>query len=313
MSKYDLCCVGHMTLDKVITPNHTVYMPGGTTFYCSQAIQNLKGLKYLLVASLAETEIKGVDDLRQRGIETKVVNSKKTLYFENAYGENQDDRTQRVLAKADPFVIEAMEGVEAKVFLLGALLADDFSLDFVEKLASKGLLAVDSQGYLREVVGEDVRAIDWRDKKSFLKHVHFLKLNEMELEVMTGEEDIERAAKKLHSWGVKEVIMTLGSMGSIIYDGDEFYIIPAYKPSEMLDATGCGDTYMAGYLYKRLQGESIEDAGKFGAAMATIKIENSGPFNGTEEDINDRIQYSEKIIPSLQLASVKLKEVKMSI
>jgi sugar/nucleoside kinase (ribokinase family) len=42
---------------------------------------------------------------------------------------------------------------------------------------------------------------------------------------------------------------------------------------------------MAGYLYKRLKGATIQEAGEFAAAMATCKIQSSGPFTGTEADV----------------------------
>jgi len=89
----------------------------------------------------------------------------------------------------------------------------------------------------------------------------------------------------LSFWGAKEILITLGNKGSVIYDGANFYDIPAYKPSITTDTTGCGDTYMAGYLYQRVKGTSAEDAGKFAAAMATLKIEQQGPFSGTEAEI----------------------------
>lgn len=299
MPKYDFCCVGHITLDKVVTPIKTVHMPGGTAFYCSHAIRHLNNINYSLVASLAQSEISVIDDLKEKGVDTSVVLSKKSVYFENVYGENQDDRTQRVLAKADPFSISDIKEIDSKIYLLGALLADDFSLDFVKELSKKGLIAIDSQGYLRKVIGEDVHATDWENKLEFMKYVYFLKVNEMEMEVLTGEADTRKAAQKLYDWGIKEVVITLGSMGSIIYNGKDFYPIPAYKPTQVLDATGCGDTYMAGYLYKRAQNADYLEAGKFGAAMATIKIENTGPFNGTIEDIYARIENSETHIPQI--------------
>ena len=61
--------------------------------------------------------------------------------------------------------------------------------------------------------------------------------------------------------------------------------IPAYAPKEVVDATGCGDTYVLGYLYMRNKGASYEEAGCFAAAMSTIKLEKSGPFSGTEEEV----------------------------
>jgi sugar/nucleoside kinase (ribokinase family) len=44
---------------------------------------------------------------------------------------------------------------------------------------------------------------------------------------------------------------------------------------------------MAGYLYQRSKGAPVQDAGEFAAAMATLKIEGSGPFTGTKEDVLD--------------------------
>lgn len=101
--------------------------------------------------------------------------------------------------------------------------------------------------------------------------------------------------RKLHEWGVKEVLVTLGSMGSLIFDGKDFYRIPAYKPQQVVDATGCGDTYTIGYLYRRVSGASIEEAGRFAAAMSTLKIEKSGPFCGNKEDVLQCMKTAEQM------------------
>lgn len=296
---HDLCCVGHITLDKVVTPKNTVHMPGGTSFYFSHAIRNLKDINYTLVTAIAESEMAVANDLQSKGIDVKVMPSKHSVYFENIYGENQDNRTQRVLAKADPFTVDYLEDIDARIYHLGSLLADDFSLDVIRFLSQKGLVSVDSQGYLREVREQNVYAVDWTEKKEALKYIHFLKANEHEMEVLTGYDDVAMAAKQLYDWGVKEVLITLGSMGSVIYDGTTFHMIPAYKPKEVVDATGCGDTYMTGYLYKRAKGAGIEESGRFAAAMSTLKIECLGPFKGTREDIEHCLETAEQKMPEL--------------
>ena len=296
---HDLCCVGHITLDKVVTPKNTVHMPGGTSFYFSHAIRNLKDINYTLVTAIAESEMAVANDLQSKGIDVKVMPSKHSVYFENIYGENQDNRTQRVLAKADPFTVDYLEDIDARIYHLGSLLADDFSLDVIRFLSQKGLVSVDSQGYLREVREQNVYAVDWTEKKEALQYIHFLKANEHEMEVLTGYDDVAMAAKQLYDWGVKEVLITLGSMGSVIYDGTTFHKIPAYKPKEVVDATGCGDTYMTGYLYKRAKGAGIEESGRFAAAMSTLKIECLGPFKGTKEDIEHCLETAEKKMPEL--------------
>ena len=296
----DICCIGHITLDKIVTPRKTTYMPGGTSYYFSHGISHLKDTKhYQLVTALAPSEFKAVEDIRAKGIRVTVIPSQRTVYFENTYGENQDNRSQRVLAKADPFTVEQLQNINAHIFHLGSLLADDFSLDVVKYLSEKGILAVDAQGYLREVRGERVYPIDWTDKLEALKYIDILKVNEHEMEVLTGLSDPHEAARRLHEWGVKEVLITLGSLGSVIYDGKTFHKIPAYKPREVVDATGCGDTYMTGYLYQRAKGASIDEAGRFAAAMSTIKIEASGPFSGSKEDVIHCMETAEQKFPEI--------------
>lgn len=287
----DICCIGHITKDKIVTPNRTVYMAGGTSFYFSYAINQLpKDVTFSLVTAMDPTEKEPVEKMLKAGIDVSMNASSNTVFFENIYGENQNERKQRVLAKADPFTIQQLEHVDAKVFHLGSLLADDFPTEVVEYLSRKGRVSIDVQGYLREVRDEKVYPIDWKEKLKVLKHTYYLKVNETEMETITGLKDAHEAAKLIHAWGVTEVIITLGSEGSLVYVDDKFYEIPAYPPHEVVDATGCGDTYSAGYLYKRLQGATPTEAGKFAAAMCTIKLEHNGPFNRSIEDVEKIIK-----------------------
>lgn len=289
----DICCIGHITLDKIITPKQTVYMPGGTSYYFSHGIYHLKDhAHYKLVTSLASSEYQSVNELRAKGINVEVIPSRYTVYFENKYGENQNNRTQRVLAKADPFTVEKLKHLEARFFHLGSLLSDDFPLEVIKFMSAKGILSVDAQGYLREVRGEKVYPVDWEEKREALKYIDILKVNEHEAAVLTGSSDYDEAVHLLHEWGVKEVLLTLGSEGSLIYAENKLYRIPAYPPKEVVDATGCGDTYMLGYLYMRNKGTSYAEAGTFAAALSTIKLEKSGPFCGTEQMASDIIKRS---------------------
>lgn len=282
----DICSIGHITRDKIITPKNTVSMAGGTSYYMSCGISRLpRKISYQLVTKVGQGQMGEVEKLRQAGVDTICYPSRHTVYFENKYGEDSNSRTQRVLAKADPFTVEEMQPLEARIFHLGSLLADDFSPEVVNYLATKGLVSIDVQGYLREVVGEDVRAIPWKNQEEILAATSILKLNEHEMEVIAGSADPRTVARELAAQGVKEVVITLGSYGSLIYANNRFYEIPAYKPHQVVDATGCGDTYSTGYLYCRLQGMDYDEAGRFAAAMCTLKLEHNGAFDGTIEDI----------------------------
>ncbi|HEX4373400.1 MAG TPA: PfkB family carbohydrate kinase [Puia sp.] len=285
---YDICCIGHITLDKVITEKGTVHMAGGTSFYFSNAIRSMD-VRYQLITTLAKEEMYIVSELRAEGIEVHVPSfSAHTVYFENDYSEGMDNRTQRVLQQSVPFTAEQLTNISARIFHLGPLLADDIPLETIEALSKKGTVSLDIQGYLRRVENKKVFLNDWVEKKEAFPFVHILKANEPEMYALTGCTDVREAAVMLFEWGVKEIIITLGSRGSVIYNGVDFYEIPAYSPvTSVVDATGCGDTYMAGYLYQRIKGNGYQHAGEFAAAMATLKIESSGPFTGTEKNVRD--------------------------
>jgi sugar/nucleoside kinase (ribokinase family) len=292
---YDICCIGHITLDKVITGNGTVHMAGGTSFYFSNAIRNMD-LNYCLITTLAEPEMSVVSDLREKGIEVQVpALSAHSVYFENNYTHGPDNRTQRVLQRSEPFTVDQLLNTKARIFHLGPLLDDDIPLEIIKTLSQRGRVSLDVQGYLRRVANKKVFLVDWQQKREALPHVHILKANEPEMQALTGSTDVGEAAMILFDWGVKEIIITLGSKGSVIYNGVEFYKIPAYRPfTSVVDATGCGDTYMAGYLFQRIKGTSYRPAGEFAAAMATLKIESSGPFTGTEKNVRDLLINSRR-------------------
>ena len=297
----DICCIGHLTRDKIITPSSTVYMAGGTSFYFANALAQLPDdISFQLVTKVGKESMAEIEKMRGNGIDVICYDSHHSVYFENKYGADTNRRTQRVLAKADPFTVEEVEDVDAKIYHLGSLLSDDFPVSVVETLSKKGLISIDVQGYLRNLVPNpstanegdgvaeqswSVAPCQWKEKKQVLAMTDILKLNEYEMQVITDSNDPYTVARKLSDLGVREVVLTFGNYGSLIYAAGNFYEVPAYRPRRLVDATGCGDTYSAGYLYCRAQGETPIESGKFAAAMCTLKLEQHGPFCGTIDDV----------------------------
>lgn len=291
VEKKQIVCIGHITHDCIITPSTEsaggVHCAGGTAYYVAWAIHQLpKDVSFGLVTAVGPDLRHEVQRLKDAGVDVMDLGSPTSVYFENSYGANMNNRRQRVLSEAAPFTVAQLSSIEADVFHIGTLTASDFGPDVVEYLASKGRVCVDVQGYLRKVVGQRVYAVDWPDKLRVLKCTDILKVNEHEVDVLTdGVRDLRRAARLIASWGVREVLITLGSYGSLIYDGDRFYDIPSYPPHRLVDATGCGDTYAAGYLYARACGASYLEAGHTAAAMCTLKLEHTGPFDSTMDEV----------------------------
>ena len=291
----DICCIGHITRDRIITqrPYKETYSAGGTAYYMAWALQALpRDVDFLLITAVSQELMPEVERLREAGISVTAFESAENVFFENKYGENMDNRTQRVLAKSAPFTIGQLKDVEARVFHLGTLLADDFAPEVVEYLAARGDISIDVQGYMRYVDGEEVKSTDWTDKLRLLKHTAILKVNEFEFQSLTGLDSPHAAAEQIHDWGVREVIVTLGGGGSLVYADGHFYDTPAYPPRQTVDATGCGDTYSAGYLYCRARGMDYAESSRFAAAMCTLKLEHTGPFAHTIDDVWQLVKHS---------------------
>src|SRR5690606_9298929 len=138
---------------------------------------------------------------------------------------------QNVSQKASPFLIAEMPEIAARIYHLGPLLNDDIPTGLIKKLAGKGMVSLDIQGYLRYVENGKVKHSDWLDKREALPFISIMKANEFKMEAVTGTQDPAEGARQLAGWGVSEVIITLGSGGSLIYSDGVFYEIPAYPPA----------------------------------------------------------------------------------
>ena len=215
-----------------------------------------------------------VEDIRKKKVfPIKTLPSASFRLFRKYLWEDQNERTQRVTAKADPFTVEGLKDTDARIIHLGSLLADDFSLEVIKFLSGKGLLSVDVQGFLRKVENEKVLPVDWPEKKEALKYIHILKANEAEMEVLTGCSEPHEAALLIADWGVKEVLLTLGDKGSLIYAGQFHARLPfKYAHRRYL--------YGGEYLYAQ-QGRVLSGSG----IPPPPSNYNHFSFRGTEPEI----------------------------
>lgn len=72
------------------------------------------------------------------------------------------------------------------------------------------------------------------------------------------------------------VIVTYGDLGSHVHIGGEMYEIPAAQPSSVVDPTGAGDAYRAGFLAARRAGLTPDVAGRTGSVAAAFVVEMKG-------------------------------------
>ncbi|RMH72627.1 MAG: ribokinase [Cyanobacteria bacterium J007] len=283
---FDICIIGHVTKDIIrIDGEITREIAGGTAIYSALALRSL-GANVAVATKTAGDDRPFVNqELERWGITVFWQESEKTTIFENNYRrDNLDRRTQNVRAIADPFTVEDVAQIEAKIVHLGPLIQGDIPIDIISTIRDRnkfktGQISLDAQGYLRRVdAAETVCPVDWKEKETGLQFVDILKVDRTEACLLSGCDRPEEAAKVLANLGVREVVITFGSGGSYIYTGDRGDRVPAFTPQEEVDPTGCGDTYIAGYLYQRLLGLQGREAGEFAARLATRKLEGFGPL-----------------------------------
>ena len=92
---------------------------------------------------------------------------------------------------------------------------------------------------------------------------------------MTGERDPERSLKKLRRLNGGVLVMTRGDQGSVALEGEAFHVAPAFTV-KVVDATGAGDVFRAGFIYGLLQGWAVPDVLRFANAAAAVSCTRLG-------------------------------------
>ena len=109
----------------------------------------------------------------------------------------------------------------------------------------------------------------------------FITPNETEAETLAGMPvttlpEAERAADALMARGVGAVIVTLGSKGALYRDGTRSVHVPAISSGPVVETTGAGDAFNAGFAVALSEGKDVIEAVRFGAATAGISVSRAG-------------------------------------
>lgn len=117
-------------------------------------------------------------------------------------------------------------------------------------------------------------------KAETLKYVTYLTPNKSELETLTNipidsEKNLRLALEKITSYGVKNVIVTLGDKGAVLYRTKKVEYIPSYKV-DAVDTTGAGDCFNGVFAAGLAKRYKVIDAIKFATKAASICVTRKG-------------------------------------
>ena len=103
--------------------------------------------------------------------------------------------------------------------------------------------------------------------------------NEVELQLITGEREVPKGAEMLLQRGVKVVAVKLGTKGCYVTNGQEKQMIQPFKVL-VVDTTGAGDAFNAGFLYGLIHDKSFAECGRLGNYIAAQSITKMGARAG---------------------------------
>jgi len=288
--QYDTLIIGHVSLDYNIDHEGNEYSEvGGAVVQSGYAAARI-GHPTAIFTKLNTKDFDVEKVFEQSGADVFWKDSERTTSIRNKYfTADKETRECRAISICEPFTIDEIPDVDTKIYHLAGLIYGEFSSEMIKQLSERGKkLAVDVQCLLRHAE-EDGRMVfyDWKDKKTHLKYIDFLKADAAEAKILTGKEDRIEAAKMLYDWGAREIMITHNTE-VLIYDGNEVYTCPI-KARNLSGRTGRGDTCFSGYITERLYSD-IPDALKFATALVSLKMEKKGPFKGERSDVEDYIR-----------------------
>jgi len=289
IKSYDTFIMGHISIDENIYQGETVKEIGGAVVHSSCASYAI-GRKTGILTKLSFQDKNCLEAFTIPEEDIFALNSKNTTSIRNIYHSvDRERRTCIALSVADPFKIDDIpDNIESRIYHFAGLISGEFDNEMIKFLHNKGKIALDVQGFLR-TVGKNKKMVfkDWEEKKEYLPYIDYLKTDEAEAEIMAGTKDKKKAAEMLFEWGAKEIMIT-HNKEVLIYNGKKYYTC-SLKPRNLSGRTGRGDTCFSAYITERLD-KNIEDALLFTSALVSIKMEVSGPFKGTRDEVEEYIK-----------------------
>jgi sugar/nucleoside kinase (ribokinase family) len=119
--------------------------------------------------------------------------------------------------------------------------------------------------------------LDW--VAPVFEHLDFLLPNDEQVLGLTGADDLESACLALLKRGIGCVAATCGADGAIVVDATGVERVPAFE-IEVVDTTGCGDSFSAGFLRGVALGRTPREAAVLGCAAAALVAQGLGSDHG---------------------------------
>ena len=289
MKKFDVLVIGPVSLDHNIDCEGKERREIGGAVVASGFAAARSGNRTAVFTKLNPADARAEEIFSGSGAEVFWKPSRATCSIRNQYfTPDKEKRACTSLGVCDPFTFQELPDVSAAIYHFAGLVYGDFDGALFAQASEHGKVAVDVQCLLRHVEPDGTMGFhDWAEKKEYFPCIDYLKTDAAEAEILTGLTDRREAAKRLYSWGAKEVHITHHTE-VLAFDGQEIYTCPI-RARNLSGRTGRGDTTFAGYITER-QRAGVAEALRYCTALVSLKMVTPGPFRGTRQDVLDYIR-----------------------
>jgi sugar/nucleoside kinase (ribokinase family) len=287
--------LGPIGKDEIHVNNKIIFNIGSIAYYTSKTLSSL-GAKVELFTSFGKEDLSWFKSKIGK-IPFTYIPAKGTMLFIHKYKKNnpnvRESRTKNYELNL-PFDELLKRIDEFDYVVLAPVFYNDIPVSFIKKISKKTKLVHGNFGMINHVKNGQVIWTDPENLIKILSHLEFLVIDNKELLFATQKKTIDEGVEYMLNNGLKKLIVTAGSEGSTIYFNNKQYKINAFKPKKLVDPTGSGDTYIAGYLKSLELFNNPKEQGDFAAMVATIGLEKAGAFDKNTKTVIQRLKRENK-------------------
>jgi sugar/nucleoside kinase (ribokinase family) len=286
---YDITFVGHMCYDEITPFGGEPRIAPGSAVLCGAMVAARVGKQVAAVVKMARKDEHILLPMKVAGVDTYLIPSAETTYSRVVHeSENVDERRLILVKSAGLISISDVPPLQTRCAHLAGISDTEFDMALMQGLKSRGYsLSVDMQSFVRHVTpSREIEFSDIANKRDIVSMMDKVKLDVVEARILTGTDDLEKAAVTIEGWGCPEIVITHSAGVLARVSGKTLY--ERFSNKSTVGRTGRGDTTFAAYLSYRLEHDP-EESLKFAAALVSIKMETPGPFMGTLEDVARRL------------------------
>jgi sugar/nucleoside kinase (ribokinase family) len=269
--------VGSVFFDSLETPYGTAERAlGGAATYFSVAASFFAPVR--MVATVGEDfPQEEIEFLTQRGIDLSGLEVRKgrTGYWKGRYHEdmNQRDTLALDLGVFSDFEPKLRPEHRRSPYVFLANIDPRLQESVLDQLGTPAVVGCDTMNHW--ITGSRP------ELERLLQRVGLLVINDEEARLLSGEQNIVRAARKLLQMGPERVLVKRGEYGVIQFSSGSVFAVPAFPLEEVFDPTGAGDTFAGGLMGEiarsgELSEASLRRAIVYGSVMASFVVEDFG-------------------------------------